>query len=289
MNILYRTLLFIYCGTGIVAMEQCSVVRPGLVGFKQRLGKLDEKPIAQGRKFINPFTTRIVKINTRISDYSATLHLPSKEGLEINADVTLLYHVKPDDAFDVYTKIGTDYEKRIVITNFNAIAREVCVRFYAQELITQKDSLEQGINKKLIPILASYGITPDQVIVRDIDLPDEILQAIRNKVTAEQTALQTAVDIEKQKKEFEFDLEKQREQAEFSVEKQKKEAERMLIEAQATKRANDSLNQSLTDRILKLKSIEATRDALHSNNAKLIITDGKSPVSVYSDGIMGTK
>lgn len=268
--------------------QECSVVRPGQIGFRQRLGKLRDKPLTAGIKFLNPFTSRVVKINTRIRDYSATLPLPSKEGLEITAEVTLLYHIKPEDAYDVYVNIGKDYEKKIVISNFNAIAREECVKFYARDLITQKDSLEQGIKNKLAPLLSAYGMTADQIIIRDIDLPDEIMQAIKNKVTAEQTAQQTQIDIARQKEEFEFSLQKQREQADFSVEKQKKEAERILIEAQATKKANDSINLSLSDRILRLKSIEATKDALASPNTKLIITDGKSAVTIHADN-MGTK
>jgi prohibitin 1 len=272
----------------MLSLQNCSIVRPGQVGFRQRLGVMRDKPLTAGIKMINPFTTRIVKMNTRIKEYSATLPLPSKEGFEISADITLLYQVKPDDAYDVYVNIGKDYEKRIVITNFNAIAREVCVRFYAKELIPLKDSLEVAISKKLTPILSSYGITVDQIIVRDIDLPNEITQAIKNKVTAEQTAEQTEIDIERRKKEFEFDLEKQKKQEEFNIEKQKKEAEIILIQAIANRKANDSINLSLTDRILKLKSIEATSEMLRSPNTKLIITDGKSPVTIHAEN-MGTQ
>ena len=267
----------------ILLFQSCSVVRPGEVGFRQRLGKIRDKPLPVGIEFLNPFTTRIVKMNTRIKDYSATLPLPSKEGMEISADITLLYHIKPDDAYSVYEKIGKDYERRIVITNFNAIAREVCVRFYARDLMAQRDSLEDAITQKLVPTLLSYGITVDQVIVRDIDLPNEIMDAIKNKVTAEAAAQQTQVDIDRQKKQFDFELQKQKEQEDFDVEKQKRESERTLIEAGATKRANDSINASLTDRILKLKSIEATKEMYNSPNSKLIITDGKSPVTIYSD------
>jgi prohibitin 1 len=288
MNKTYKVLTAITFTLIIISIENCSVVRPGQVGFRQKLGKMKDKPLAEGIKFRNPFTTRIVKMSTRIKDYSSTLHLPTKEGLEIFADVTLLYQVKAEDAFDVYVNVGKDYERRIVIPNFNAIAREVCVKFYTRDLISQKDSLETAISKKLTPILSSYGITVGQVIIRDIDLPEEIVQAIKSKVTAEQTAQQVLIDIESRKKEFEFDLEKQKEQEDFNIEKQKEEAEITLIEAQATKKANDSINYSLSDRILKLKSIEATKAMLMSPNAKIIITDGKSPITVHTED-MGTK
>ena len=291
MKTIYKVITATVLTAVVLSFQNCAVVRPGQIGFRQRLGKLKDKPLTEGMKFVNPFTTRIIKLSTAIRDYSLTLPLPSKEGLEISADVTLLYHIKRDSAYSIYVRIGREYEKRIVITNFNAIAREVCVRFYARDLITQKDSLEISIAKKLSPILNSYGITVDQIIIRDIDLPDEIVQAIKRKVTAEQTALQVAVDIDTKRKEFEFDLEKQKAQEDFNIEKQKKEAERTLIEAEATKAANDSINQSLSDRILKLRSIEATKEMFQSPNAKLIITDGRSPITIHAEGgeTMGTK
>ena len=275
-------------------LQSCTIVRPGEVGFKQSLGKLKTKPLTEGLKLHGLFTAKIIKMNTRITDYSSTLHLPSKDGLEIAAEVTLLYHIKPESARDVYIKVGRDYEKKLVVVNFNAIAREVFVKFYARDLIAQKDSLEQDLSSHLTAILPSYGITIDQIIVRDITLPMEIVQAIKNKVTAEQTALQSAIDIErqrkelafsleKQKKEFDLEIEKQRTAADFSIDKQKKEAERTLIEAEAIKKANDIISQSLTDKILKLKSIDITKGLLTSPNAKLIITDGKTAVGIHPD------
>jgi regulator of protease activity HflC (stomatin/prohibitin superfamily) len=284
----YNVFSLILVSAVMLSLENCSIVRPGQVGFRQRLGVMRDRPLTAGIKIINPFTTRIVKMNTRIKEYSATLPLPTKEGFEITAAITLLYQVKPDDAYDVYVTIGKDFEKRIIITNFNAIAREVCVKFYAKELIPQKDSLEVAISRKLTPLLMSYGITVDQIIVRDIELPNEITQAIKNRITAEQTTEQAEIDIERRKKEFEFDLEKQKKQEDFNIEKQKQEAEITLIQAIATRKANDSINLSLTDRILKLKSIEATSKMLQAPNTKLIITDGKSPVTIHADN-MGTK
>ncbi|HSY77604.1 MAG TPA: prohibitin family protein [Bacteroidia bacterium] len=286
----YKTLTAAALTATIFSLQDCNIVRPGQVGFRQQFGRLSEKPMGEGLKFVIPFTSRIVKINTRIQEYSATLpSLPSKEGMEISASATLLYHIKPEDAYNVYVKVGKDYEKRVVIPNFNALAREVCVKFYARDLISQKDSLEVQIERKLKPILTSFGITVDQIIIRDIDLPDEIVDAIKNKVTAEQSFQQDSIDIEKQRKEFAFDIEKQREQEDLNIENEKKEAEITLIQAEATKKANDSINSSLTDRILRLKAIDANKEMMQSQNTKLIITDGKSPISIRTDNAIGTQ
>jgi regulator of protease activity HflC (stomatin/prohibitin superfamily) len=94
------------------------------------------------------------------------------------------------------------------------------------------------------------GFVVDAVLLKDIDLPDQMMKAIESKVMAEQAALQM----------------------EFVIEKQKKEAERMIIEATAVKQAQDIINSSLTDKQLQYNQIEAIRSLTNSPNAKIIIT-----------------
>jgi regulator of protease activity HflC (stomatin/prohibitin superfamily) len=137
-------------------------------------------------------------------------------------------------------------------------------------------------------------------MIKDIDLPDEVLEIIKNKVKTEQTSKQFAVDMEIKTKQLEFDLDKQRKEAAFNIEKQKteqdasiekqrkdldfaierqkKEAERLLIEAEAQKKAQTLQNETITDKTIQLKEIEAQKEWAHSENTKLIITDGKTPV-----------
>ena len=84
--------------------------------------------------------------------------------------------------------------------------------------------------------------------------------------------------LEKDIKLKELEIQKQRLDIDFYIEKQKKEAERMLIEAEAIKKQQEIVNSTLTDKLIELKSLEITRDLVKSNNAKIIISDGKSPI-----------
>lgn len=86
--------------------QQCAIIRPGEIGIKQTLGKIKGKPIVQGVKWYNPFSSRIVRINVRTVECFNTLPLPTKEGLSVNTEISLLYHVKPEAANDVYLKFG---------------------------------------------------------------------------------------------------------------------------------------------------------------------------------------
>jgi hypothetical protein len=52
----------------------------------------------------------------------------------------------------------------------------------------------------------------------------------------------------------------------------------MLIESEGIRKSQDILNSSITDKLIKFKALEITRDLVKSPNTKVIITDGKSPV-----------
>ena len=242
----------------------CAVVRPGQVGFKQRLGALKGNPIQPGLQWFNPFTSTIIRINTRTVELFTTLHLPTKEGLSVNTDISLLYHINPDSAKSVYVHFGTNYEEIMVLSNFRATAREVSARYYAKELYaTERDKVEKAILSELDLSIRKYGFIVDAVLLKDINLPDQMSKAIEDKVTAEQAALQM----------------------DFVIQKQKKEAERLIIEAEGIKKSQEIINSSLTPNILTYNQIEMLRSLVNSNNSKIIITDGKStPVLLNTNG-----
>ncbi|MBS1636376.1 MAG: prohibitin family protein [Bacteroidetes bacterium] len=236
--------------------QQCAVVRPGEIGIKQKLGVIKGKPIQQGVRWYNPFVSKIVKINVRTVESFNNLPLPTKEGLSVNAEISLLYHVKPEAANDVYLKFGRSYEEVMVLSNFRATAREISARYYAKELYaTERDKVEKAIAEELRNHIAQYGFVVDAVLLKDIILPPQMVQAIQDKVNAEQAVLKM----------------------DFVIEQQKKEAERKIIEAEAIKKAQDIINQSLTEKLLQYNNIEMLKSLVNSPNAKIIITDGKSP------------
>lgn len=236
--------------------QQCAIIRPGEIGIKQTLGVIKGKPFMHGVKYYNPFVSKVIKINVRTVESFNTLPLPTKEGLSVNAEISLLYHVKPESANDVYLKFGTNYEEVMVLSNFRATAREISARYYAKELYaTERDKVEKAIAVELADHISKYGFVIDAVLLKDIILPSQMVQAIQEKVNAEQAVLKM----------------------DFVIAQQKKEAERKIIEAEAIKKAQDIINSSLSDKLLQYNNIEMLKSLVNSPNAKIIITDGKSP------------
>ncbi len=258
------------------AITGCKTIYPGEVGFVIRKGMIQPGILTQGRQHYNPFTSKICKFNTRINEFSTTMSPPTKEGLEVKVDLTVLYHIKPDAAPTIYTNVGLDYGNKIVINNFMAIVREYTMKYTAIELLGERETIEKNIEDKLREAISAYGIVLDDVLVKDIDMPAEVLHAIENKAKAEQIALQTKLELQTKRELEDFDLETRAKELRFALEKQRNDSSMMQIDANALKNYQNTINQSLTDKLLKFKSIEVTKELVKSPNAKIIITDGKS-------------
>jgi regulator of protease activity HflC (stomatin/prohibitin superfamily) len=229
-----------------------------------------------GRYHVNIFSSRILTFNTRITEFSTTMSPPTKEGLEVKMDLTVLYHIKSDATPQLYTNVGLDYGNKIVINNFRAIVREYTMTYTAIELLGERETIEKNIEDKLRLAISPYGVVLDDVLVKDIDMPAEVLLAIENKAKADQIAKQTTLELQTKRERENFDLETKERELKFALEKQRSDSLIMQIDANAIKNYQNTINSTLTDRLLKFKSIEVTKELVKSPNAKVIITDGKS-------------
>lgn len=268
----------------VVSATSCKTVYPGQVGVKIIKGKIQPGILTQGRHYYNPLTSKIYKFSTLITEYSAIMRPPTKEGLEIKMDLTLLYHIDPAAAPNIYSKVGTDYANKIVVNNFMAIVREYSMTYTAIDLLGERETIEKNIETKLNNDVSPYGIILDDVLVKDIDMPKEVLQAIKDKARAEQRAKQVTIELATKREEDDFDIETKRKEATFDIEKQKDKAEQMQIEANAIREYQKTINETLTENVLKYKSIDMTKDLITSPNAKVIIVDGKTAmINAISD------
>lgn len=236
--------------------QHCTVIRPGQIGLKQSMGKLNERSYTEGAHLFNPFITKFIRMNVRTVEIYETLPLPTKDGLNVNAQITLLYHVDPKAVSSVYRQFGTNYENVIVQSNFLATAREVSSRYYAKELYAiEREKVEKVVAEELRNHISDKGFIVDAVLLKDILLPNSMVTAIQEKVNAEQAALQM----------------------EYVIAKQKMEAERRRIEAAGIYRAQKIIDSSLTTRLLQYNNIEVMKGLVNSPNAKVIITNGELP------------
>ena len=111
----------------------CAVVRPGEVGIRQSIGNLSDKIHTQGAVFFNPFTSKVIKTSIQTNDLELTLNLPSKEGLSVNSQISILYRLEKEKVPNIIRTYGLSYEG-IISNVFRSASADVCARFFAKDM-----------------------------------------------------------------------------------------------------------------------------------------------------------
>lgn len=243
----------------------CTVIQPGMVGVKSRYGKLDETILEPGPHYTAP-GTRILMMPVGTRNIEINLNLPSKEGLNINSNISILYRIEKKMVPEIIQTIGNGYEQ--IITNvFRSASADVCAQFMAKDMHSGKRSeIEGQIQEKMHDVLHERGIIIEAVLLKNISLPVGLYNSIEERLQAEQQALRM----------------------QFIVEQEKLEAERKIVEAEGTRDAQLILSEGLTPEIIKLRSIEAFLKLAESTGAKVIITDGESPFLIQDNSTQMT-
>lgn len=241
----------------LLVFSACTTVRPGERGIRQANGRLRGKVQGPGPVGHWPIVSRVIRVPVRTTKLEVELPLPSKEGLTVDAEISILYRVKEDQIRQVLEEIGMDYESAVVLTTFRSAAANVASRHAAKDMHSgARPSIEREIRDRLREMLADRGFEVESVLLKSIRLPDSLSQAIQAKLAAEQAAQQMA----------------------FVLETERREAERLRIEAEGIRDAQRIVDQGLTPLLIQWKAIEAFRELAESPNSKIIFTDGKSPL-----------
>lgn len=240
-------------------LSGCAVVNQDQIGVKRTLGKLDKKVQTPGVVLLNPLITKVVKLPSRTENLEVRLALPSKEGLNVMCEISILYRIEPSKAHEILQQSGERYVDDILLPVFRSSAADVSARFLAKDMHTaQRAEIERAIREQMVVLLNGRGLIVESVLMKAVQLPAGLARAIEAKLEAEQSA----------------------QRMEFVIKEQELDAQRKLIEAKGTRDAQKVLSEGLTPMIIQFRQIEALQNIATSPNAKIVITDGKSIFSV---------
>ena len=235
----------------IILLFNCvTKVSTGHVGVLTLFGKVDRSEVlTEGIHLINPFkTNNELSIQTQSIKESATV--PSSEGLMMNLDTSLIYHLNPAKAADVFQQTGADYEIKVVEPTLRAAIREATASHSANALYTgEREMVGKQIYEQLALQLNQRGLVVENVLLRDIQLPATLKTSIEAKQQAEQEAL--AMN--------------------FRLQKETQEAQRKRIEAAGIRDFQQIVAQGISTQLLEWKGIEATENLAKSPNAKVVV------------------
>ena len=239
----------------------------GEVGVQKLFGKVEDNVLESGLNVVNPLVT-VTDVNVRTQNYTMSgihnegqkegddaIRVLSSDGLELVLDLTVLYHVNKTDAPRIVREIGRDIESVIVRPVTRTKIRDNAVYYTAVDLYsTHREEFQARIFHEIDSLFRKSGLTLEQLLVRNIALPTSVKQAIESKINAEQEA----------------------QKMQYVLQKEKQEADRKRVEAQGIADYQRILSSGLSDKMLQYEQIKAQKELALSQNAKVVIMNGKS-------------
>ncbi len=240
-------------------------VEAGQAGVQTLFGKVDNRILESGLNFINPLV-EVTMFDTKTQNYTMSgvhdegdkggddaIRVLSADGLEVIIDLTVLYRVLPKETPRILKEIGSDYKTIIVRPITRTKIRDNAVYYDAVALYsTKRDEFQERIFKGIEKDFKARGLILEQLLVRNITLPQSVKVTIESKINAEQDA----------------------QKMEFVLQKEKQEAERKRVEAQGIADYQKIINTGLSEQQLQYEMIKANKEIATSPNTKIIIMGG---------------
>ena len=224
-------------------------VPAGHVGVKDFFGQVSTNTLGPGIRLVFPLTS-VVKMSVQTQEMKEVAEVPSKEGLILSLETSLLFQLDPAKAVDIYRTVGTEYTGTIVEPQFRSAIREITASYEAKALYSaEREKIAGEIFSLFSRIAGERGIIVQQVLLRKIGLPPVVANAIQEKLRREQEA----------------------EQMKFVLQKEQQEAERKRIEAQGVADFQRIVAQGISPQLLEWKGIEATEKLAASTNTKIVV------------------
>jgi prohibitin 1 len=241
--------LILLAGAFLLFFNPVVVIPAGHVGVTDLFGSVGRRPLHAGVNLVIPMT-RVHRMSVRTQELLETAEVPSKEGLIMSLEASLLYRLLPEKAPDVYRTIGPAYESIVVEPQIRSALREVTATYDAKVLYSaERDRLAREVATQFQKLTHGRGIVTESVLLRKVGLPQVVAAAIQEKLKREQES----------------------EQMKFVLQKESQEAERKRIEAQGIADFQRTVSGGLTPMLLEWKGIEATEKLAGSANAKVVV------------------
>ena len=233
----------------ILGLNSVACVRTGHVGVVTVFGRVTGTTMSEGIHLVNPLA-RVQELDIKTQEAKERAAVPSKEGLIMGLEASVLYHLDPARAAEVYQRVGTEYRDVLLVPNFRSAIRAVTAANLASTLYSDaREAVARQILTDLQTAVQPRGVVIENVLLRDLQFPDTLKQAIEAKQQAQQEA----------------------QRMEFVLQRERQEAERKRVEAQGIKDFQNVVTEGISDKLLEWKGIEATIELARSQNAKVVV------------------
>lgn len=243
----YARPILIFAILGLIvgaAVGSIRVVPAGYVGVVDFFGIVSSDYLKSGINFVNPLA-KVIPMSIRTQEDKETMSVPSKEGLTVELEISMLFHLAPEHAVEVYKTVGPRYVDVIFVPQFRAAARGVTGGSEAKALYTsEREVLGRSIQEHLQALVKERGLVVENVLLRKVALPRTVSDAIEQKLRTEQ-------EFERMK---------------FVNQREEMEAERKRIEAKGVRDSQAIVSETLTPQYLNylwIKNLEGNQNVIY--------------------------
>jgi regulator of protease activity HflC (stomatin/prohibitin superfamily) len=232
----------------ILLCDMFFVIPPGAVGIVIMLGKVEAFESGMHCRF--PFLSHLEIMSAKTQLLEEKNIIPTKEGLMVVLDTAVLYHLDASKAATLYREVGANYEQILLKPEAASAVRGLTSESEAKALYSSgRTMIQDTLKEELVKKLGPRGIIIEDVLLKDIGLPEELSKSIELKVQAEQESARMV----------------------FVLQKEQQEAQRKAIEAGGVADFQRIVSQGISPELLKWKGIEATEKFANSPNTKIVI------------------
>ena len=228
----------------VTLLSSFQIIESGEVGLKIRFGKIVDTSLNEGLNLKIPYIESIQKVNIKVQKVEIPAESSTKDMQIINTTIAVNYRVDSKKASNLYRTVGNTYETTVLVPAIQESIKSAIANYNAEEITTKRSEVSKNCLTALQSKVEKYGIVIEDLNLTNFNFSAEYTRAIEEKQVAEQ-----------------------------NLEKAKLEAEAKIVEAEATKKANDLMKQSLTDELIAKQFIEKW--------------DGKLPTTYAGDDILG--
>lgn len=224
----------------IVFFSSVKIIDDGQIGVKKTLGHISDTEVTTGLKVIIPVIQSLEIYDVKTQEIKEQAAVPSSEGLIVTLDVSILYHLDTPNVAELRKLVNKDFQETLIVPYIRNEIRDTVAGYEAKTIYSQEGRKEVAdiVQENLITKLGGRGIVIEDVLLRDISLPDKVTQAIELKLQKEQEA---------QRKEFEL----------ITAEK---DAEIEVARARGVAQANEIIAGSISEQYIQYLWVQGLND-----------------------------
>jgi len=227
------------------------IIRAGEAGVMYRTfttGTQTDVVYPEGLHIVWPFN-ELTRYTTRTQVLLHEFTVLTNRGLPITLRLAVRFHPIYELVGLLHQRVGPEYPERIILPQIESVLRRQIGQHSPEHIYTNKAGVLSNIITLAIEEVGRRYVNVEDIIIRELSLPESVRAAIESKLIFEQESLAYK----------------------FRLEREKREAERKRIEALGTMVYQDIISATLTDRLVKWQAVQATQDLAASENAKVVI------------------